>query len=160
MREIGDLIMQWQDATEAYDEMVGERHGLSATERRCLSALYRGPQPAGVLAFATGLTPAAITSLLDRLEGRGFVTRNRSAEDRRKVMVEMGPAAHELTGRYYAPVAEDGSRALDTFSDEELAVVRRFLASAIDVQERRLEAVKAEEAKDVEVRPRTAGRQA
>src|SRR3954451_20489676 len=86
---IGMAVMRWQDATQAYDEAVGERLGLNLAERRCLSFLYGGPQPAGAIAQATALTPAAVTSLIDRLEARGLVARTRSAEDRRKVIVEM-----------------------------------------------------------------------
>jgi DNA-binding MarR family transcriptional regulator len=143
MRDITELVMQWQDVTEAYDEMVGEKYGLSSTERRCLSVLYHGPRTAGALAFASSLTPAAVTALADRLEARGFVKRTRSAEDRRKVTIELGPVAHEITERYYAPLAREAEHVLAEFSEEELAVVRRFLAAAIDLQERQLEAVKA-----------------
>ena len=80
--------MRWQDETQAYDEAVGERLGLNAAERRCLGFLHGGPQPAGAIAAAIGLTPAAVTALVDRLEARGLLTRKRSEEDRRKVIIE------------------------------------------------------------------------
>ncbi len=40
---------------------------------------------AGELAEATGLSSAATTTLLDRLERKGFVQRERDTVDRRKV---------------------------------------------------------------------------
>ncbi len=141
---ISALVMKWQDLTQAYDEVVRERHELSITEIRCLSELFHGPRTAGALATAAGLSPAAITSLIDRLEERGFVRRKRSAEDRRKVLVEMGPAAEELTRRYYAPIGGEGQRALEKFSDRELEVVSRFLTDAVELQEKYLAAVAAE----------------
>src|SRR4051794_20559055 len=113
---IGRAVMRWQDATQAYDEAVGERLGLNLAERRCLSFLYGGPQPAGAIAQATSLTPAAVTALIDRLEARSLVARTRSAEDRRKVMVEVTEKAMRATDRYYHPIAEEGARFLATFS--------------------------------------------
>ncbi len=142
LHEVARLVMRWQDATEAFDEAVGERYGLSGVERRCLSLLYEGPQTAGAIARATGLTPAAITSLIDRLEARGFVRRTRSPEDRRKVMVETGPEAAKLAERHYIPIGSEGDAMLAGYSEAELAVVRRFLTDAIDVQERHLAKLK------------------
>ena len=139
---IGRLVMQWQDATEAYDEAVGERLNLNAAERRCLGFLHDGPKPAGAIAGATGLTPAAVTALVDRLEARGLVKRARSDEDRRKVMVETTPETYEITGTYYAPLAEEGARVLATFDAAELAAVERFLSAALDIQQRHLDAIR------------------
>jgi DNA-binding MarR family transcriptional regulator len=143
---IGMAVMRWQDATQAYDEAVGERLGLNLAERRCLSFLYGGSQSAGAIAQATSLTPAAVTALIDRLEARGLVARTRSAEDRRKVMVEVTEEAKRATDRYYQPIAEEGGRFLATFALQELQAMERFLQGAIAMQERHLAAITAEEA--------------
>jgi DNA-binding MarR family transcriptional regulator len=74
--------------------------------------------------------------------------RTRRAEDRRKGMVEMGPRAFEMTERYYGPIGEEGLKALELFSDEELEVVRRFLARAVELQEKHLAAVQAQATAD------------
>jgi DNA-binding MarR family transcriptional regulator len=145
VRDISAMVMRYQDVTQAYDEAVRTRHGLSITEGMCLSELFHGPRTAGALATASGLTPAAITALIDRLEARGFVKRARSAEDRRKVMVEMGPRAHEMTERHYLPIGGEGLRALEAYTDTELKVIRRFLAEAVGLQEKHLAALQAEE---------------
>lgn len=141
VREISAMVMRWQDSTQAFDEAVRGRYGLSITEGMCLSELFHGPRTAGALAAASGLTPAAITALIDRLEARGFVTRTRSSEDRRKVMVEMGPRAHDMAERYYGPIGNEGLRALQKFTDQELEIVRRFLDDAVELQERHLAAL-------------------
>jgi DNA-binding MarR family transcriptional regulator len=145
VRDITEKIMRWQDVTQAYDERVRALHGLSLTEGMCLSELFHGPRTAGALAAASGLTPAAITALIDRLEARGFVTRTRSTEDRRKVMIEMGPRAHEVTERHYRPIGSEGLRSLEAFSDQELEVVRRFLTQSVELQEKHLTAAQDEE---------------
>src|SRR6478736_6707942 len=79
---IGNVVVRWQDATQKYDEAVGEIYGLGPAERLCLSFLWPGPQTASAIARETRLTPAAVTSLIDRLESRGYVRRTPDSNDR------------------------------------------------------------------------------
>ena len=141
---IGLAVMQWQDATQAYDEAVGARLGLNMAERHCIGLLYGGPQSAGAVAVATGLTPAAVTALIDRLEARGLLTRTRSLEDRRKVVIEATEATRELSARYYGAIAREGEKVIATFSDAELATISRFVNAALDLQRAQLARLKAE----------------
>ncbi|WP_202356855.1 MarR family winged helix-turn-helix transcriptional regulator [Mesorhizobium sp. 113-3-3] len=141
---IGLAVMQWQDATQAYDEAVATRLGLNMAERHCIGLLYGGPQSAGAIATATGLTPAAVTALIDRLEARGLLTRTRSLEDRRKVVIEATEATRELSARYYGAIAKEGEKVIATFSDAELATISRFVNAALDLQRAQLTRLKAE----------------
>ena len=145
-RAIGLAIMQWQDATQAYDDAVGARLGLNMAERHCIGLLYGGPQSAGAVAVATGLTPAAVTALIDRLEARGLVTRTRSLEDRRKVVIEATEATRDLSARYYGAIAREGEKVFASFSDAELATISRFVNAALDLQRDQLARLKAEAA--------------
>ena len=131
-------IMRWQDETQAYDDAVGEMSGLSLGERRCVSMLYNGPQTAGTLATVSGLTPAAVTALTDRLEARGLVRRKRDPDDRRKVIVEATDETQRMCEFYYGELAREGRRRLRTFSDAELGTVLEFLTSAADLQREQL----------------------
>ena len=143
-KAISLTIMRWQDATQAYDEAVGARLGLIAAERHCLGLLYAGPQSAGAVAAATGLTPAAVTALIDRLEARGYVTRTRSLEDRRKVVIEATALTRDLSERYYGTIAREGEKVVASFSDAELATVLRFINAALELQSEQLARIKAE----------------
>ncbi|MES0191783.1 MarR family transcriptional regulator [Mesorhizobium sp. LSJC264A00] len=62
--------------------------------------------PANLVARETNLTPAAVTTLIDRLEKRGFVSRQPDPDDRRKVMVAAGKKTEELVRRCYHPILE------------------------------------------------------
>lgn len=135
---IGVAIMRWQDLTQAFDEAVGRLEGLNGAELRCLSLLTMGARSAGEIAAAVGLTPAAITALIDRLEKRGLVERTRSRTDRRKVLVAATPDASAIASQYYGPIGKDGALVLCDFSDAELATIRRFLEATIALQERHL----------------------
>jgi DNA-binding MarR family transcriptional regulator len=145
--ELVTLIMRWQDATQAFDEAVGERLDLGMAERHCLSLLHGAPRPAGEIAAEIGLTPAAVTSLVDRLEARGFVERQRSETDRRQVLVAMTDAAAKATQRYYGPIAREGQAVQEKFSTPELAVVVKFMKAALELQQRHIERIRADKTK-------------
>lgn len=130
--------MRWQDATQAFDEVVGNRLNLNGAELRCLASVIEGPRPAGTLAQLTGLTPSAITSLVDRLARRGLLRRVRDDGDRRKVMIEATPAAHDIAGRYYGPIAADGARMIAGMDEAQLKAGLAFMEAALALQERHL----------------------
>src|SRR5215211_5601905 len=87
--EVGHATQAFQRSTDAFDDAVAEQLQLNRTDLRCLDWLYDGPKSAGEVAAAIGLSSAATTTLIDRLERRGLVRRIRDTADRRKVLVEM-----------------------------------------------------------------------
>ena len=131
---LGVTVMRWQDATQKFDELVGQLYGLSASERLCLSFLWPEPQTASAIAREIALTPAAVTSLIDRLEKRGFVRRKPDPTDRRKVMVEAAEAARQLTADVYLPLGAAGAKMLEKYTVAELALVERVLGESIAIQ--------------------------
>lgn len=151
---IGTAVMRWQEATQSFDDAVAERLGLSRAERQALAALYEGPRPTGAIAAAAGLTPAAVTALIDRLEARGLVERRRSEADRRQVHVALTGKALKETMRYYGPIAAEGGAILSAMSTAELEAVKGFLDSASGLQQRHLDKLRADTGKK---RPRKRG---
>lgn len=139
-----NTMRDWLERREAFEEAVADKLGLIVAERRCLVALFTGPKPAGVLAQSSGLTPAAATSMIDRLEKRGFVVRQRDEHDRRKVFVALTRPASETLDRFYAPPANDIEALLADLNAEELATVERFVNRASELQETHLQRVKDE----------------
>src|SRR5579884_4016890 len=75
--------------TLLFHQAVAQRLGLNVTDLKCLD-LARGEMllTPGRLAELTGLTSAAVTTILDRLEHAGFVRRERDPADRRKILVK------------------------------------------------------------------------
>ena len=136
---IGLAIMRWQDATEAFDELVGERYELGSAERRCLSLVSVEPQTPSAIAKETALTPAAVTTLVDRLEARGLVRRRHDTKDRRRVFVEATEKTRALIRKTYRPIAAAGAEMLAAYSLDELAIIRRFVEDALALQRRMTE---------------------
>ena len=131
---IGRTIMRWQDATQDFDEAFGRLHGLSSPERRCLGLIAFGPQTARAIANETGLTPASITALLDRLEARGLLSRKADPNDRRKVMVWATRKSQAMAEEAYGPIRRKGVALLKGYSAAERKVVLKFLTDALALQ--------------------------
>ncbi|MDX6686237.1 MAG: hypothetical protein QOF86_2365 [Baekduia sp.] len=75
---------------------------LTAAQYDLLFPLLEAEAPLGLreLARAAGVSAPTATRMLDGLEGRGLVTRERSAEDRRAVRLALtGEGAREVTDR-------------------------------------------------------------
>ncbi|MGK5169712.1 MarR family winged helix-turn-helix transcriptional regulator [Geodermatophilus sp. CPCC 205761] len=123
-------------------DAVGQRfagiHGLGRTDVRALvtimDAARRGQAlTAGALGQAVELSSASVTALLDRLERVGHVRRVRSSDDRRRVVLEMSDTAMAAGAEFFGGLNRDLVAAMDAYSAEELAVVRRFLEDMTEV---------------------------
>src|SRR3984957_8983274 len=129
--------MGYFGAASDFDERVAKRLKLSRTDMRCLDLIGRlGPMTAGRLAEESGLTTGAVTFILDRLEEAGMVARRRDTEDRRRVWVEIVPAAQERLAGLQQPVAEEMRQVAQHFKADELAIVRDFMRQAKEVFQR------------------------
>ena len=140
---VGAGTQAYGRATDGFDDAVGRRLDLNPTDLRCLDWLTTGAMSAGELGEATGLSSAATTTLLDRLERKGYVRRQRDTVDRRKVLIELTPAGSAQIDELYGPLAREGGRLLDRFSDDELIKLRDFLVEATAVIDRHRERVLA-----------------
>ena len=109
-------------------QAVAARFGLGPTDMKCLD-LARGERDltAGRLAEITGLSTSAVTSVVDRLERRGFVTRARDARDRRKVLIRPTGAHDEEAAEIFAQVAGRFQAVLDGYSDADLELINAFI---------------------------------
>jgi DNA-binding MarR family transcriptional regulator len=130
---VGRATQAYQRATDGFDDAVGTVLGLNPTDLRCLDWLSEGPMTAGDLAGATGLSTAATTTLLDRLEEKGYVQRERDTTDRRKVLARLTSEGERRLGSLYGPLAGEGARLLARFSQRELTMIRDFLDDATRV---------------------------
>ena len=136
IRETGNAMQAYQRSTQAFDDAVGRAMGLNPTDLRCLDWLVDGPKSAGELSAGTGLSSAATTTLIDRLERKGFVKRVRDPDDRRRVLVEMTADGGARVGRYYGPLVEEGSALFPDVTDEQLAQMRDWLVAARELTDR------------------------
>ena len=142
-------VPAFQEATDEVDEAAAAVLGTNRTDMRWLSVLYRvGAMSPSELATAAGLTRAAMTSALDRIERAGYVTRTREGADRRAVRVEVTDLLRQQCRRIYGPIATEGRRILSRYRTVELTAVLRFLEEG-----RALQQSQARRIKKLSVRP-------
>ena len=77
---------------------VARRHGLSHAALNALAVIEGagGPLPAGEVSARMHITTGTMTSVLDTLERNGYVKRLADPSDRRRVLVDITPAAQAV----------------------------------------------------------------
>ena len=137
-QELGLLLRRLAVELDAVGERFAEIHGLNRTDVRALVAIMDAARAgqaltAGALGAAVDLSSASVTALLDRLERVGHVRRVRDDVDRRRVVLEISDAAMAAGGEFFGGLQRDLGTAMADYTDEELALVRRFLTEMTDV---------------------------
>jgi DNA-binding MarR family transcriptional regulator len=143
VQEVIHLARAHEAANDAFDEVAREKLGINRTDLRCLNIVEnQGPMNAGRLAELSGLTTAAVTAVLDRLERAGYARRVRDSEDRRQVMVEVTPLLAERATPIWGPLGEEARLVLGRMSTEELESLIGFYRLGIELNEKHIERVR------------------
>jgi DNA-binding MarR family transcriptional regulator len=136
--ELGLLLRRLTVEVDAVGERFADLHGLGRTDVRALVVVMDATRAgrsltAGALGAAVDLSSASVTALVDRLERAGHLRRVRDEGDRRRVVLEMTESAMAAGGQFFGGLQRDLVAAMEHFSDEELAVVQRFLVEMTGV---------------------------
>jgi DNA-binding MarR family transcriptional regulator len=109
------------------NQTVGSSIGLALPDLGILELVARrGPLTPSRLADLSGLSPATMTGVLDRLEADGWVRRERDPDDRRKVNIFVIARDREMQ-RYYGGMLRRFHQICADYSDEQLALLVEFL---------------------------------
>ncbi|SNS88625.1 DNA-binding transcriptional regulator, MarR family [Geodermatophilus saharensis] len=118
---------------DAVGQRFADAHGLGRTDVRAVIAIMDAaragePLTAGGLGAAVGLSSAAVTALVDRLERAGHVQRVRDPADRRRVVLQMTEPTMAAGAAFFGGLQRELMAAMADFTDDDVAVVRRWLA--------------------------------
>ena len=95
---------------------------LGAAEINALANLAdRGALSVGELSAETGTRATTLTGVLDRLESRGYLTRELDASDRRSFRLPLTEAGQAVAARVHAAVADIERDALAGLSPAQIA---------------------------------------
>lgn len=110
---------------------IRANRGTERLSESQLSVLFhlekQGPQAPSELAVLERVTPPSMNRTLNLLEEEGFVTRAKSADDARKVLVEPTPAALDLLAETRRLRTAWFSRRLEELTDGERAQILAVL---------------------------------
>lgn len=128
----------YQASVDDFDREAARLLGINETDLRCLEFLLQEvPETTPrQLADRLGLTTGSVTTMLDRLENAGYLTRSPHPGDRRKLIVRATETALQRAQELIVPLVTEGNeRLLTRYSPSELDLITGFLVSARDLQE-------------------------
>jgi DNA-binding MarR family transcriptional regulator len=123
-------------ASAMLNTACAEHLGLHATEWECVSLLIDVlPEglTAGQVAEQTGLTTGAVTGVLDRLEGKRWIARERDPNDRRRVIVRLLPNRPSRVAEVLAGMQVDMLDLQEGYSEEVLRACAALLFGASEI---------------------------
>jgi len=123
-------------AVGLYSRDLLRRRNLTTPQLAALRQLRRhGAMSAGELARGVALSQATITGIVDRLEQHGLVTRSRSSEDRRRVVVELTAAGREAVANSPPPLHEAFMLRLGELPERKRREIDRVLRQIVHMME-------------------------
>ncbi len=109
------VMMKAMRAITRYAVTDLEKSGLGDSDFRVLEVLlHKGPLPVNVVGPKVNLTPGSISVAVERLVGKGLVSRIECSEDRRVRLVDLTPRGKRLI----TPIFQEHAAAMEkVFSD-------------------------------------------
>jgi MarR family 2-MHQ and catechol resistance regulon transcriptional repressor len=115
------VMMKAMRALTRYATAGIEETGLGLSDFGVLDLLlHGGPLPVNTIGPIVDLTPGSISVAVDRLVGKGLVSRVESAEDRRVRIVALTPRGKDLIVSAFRKHSGQMKRAFSELSPEEL----------------------------------------
>ena len=132
-----------------FGQTVAIRFGLTESDVEALEVLLdSGSSTAGRLSELMGLTTGAVTRVIDRLEQAGYVRRVPDPTDRRRVIVEVVSEQAAAVESTLDRVSQKSAAEIGDYTDEELAVIERFLVRVAAITRDEATALRDQPAED------------
>jgi DNA-binding MarR family transcriptional regulator len=126
-------------AMDRLDQVAAQRFGLNRTDQRSLDVISQADalSPAE-LAQAVGISTSAATTVIDRLERAGYVTRTPDAHDRRRSVLQATARTQQVADELFGPIVAATIAHAQRYRAGELAAIADFLAHHREIIETRL----------------------
>jgi DNA-binding MarR family transcriptional regulator len=133
--EVKDSLRALSNQLSLLNHQVGAQLDLKDVDIDCLDLITRhGPMSPSALSRRTGLHPATITGILDRLQRGGWVTRERDpdATDRRAVTVRALRDRNKEIFQLYSGMNGTMDKICSGYAEAELELLADFLRSTTE----------------------------
>jgi DNA-binding MarR family transcriptional regulator len=131
--EIKDSLRELSNQLRMLNYNVSAKLAMKDIDLDCLDIIQRhGPISPSALSRRTGLHPATLTGILDRLERGDWVVRERDPDDRRAVLIRAERKRGAEIFKLYAGMNASIDDICDTYADSELDVLGDFLRRCVD----------------------------
>jgi DNA-binding MarR family transcriptional regulator len=122
------------DVSDDFAAALAHRLGVNLTDLNAMQHLIMaGPLSPSTLAKRVGLSTAAMTTAIDRLEAIGHVQRTANPDDRRSLLIEARPESRQKAMGMLMPMIGAVDAVLDEFDDHDQEAITRYLARVVEI---------------------------
>lgn len=120
------------------EQAMARRLAINGTDLAAMGHVGAAQPPIGPgeLSQRLGLSPAAVTEVVDRLETAGHLIRQRDTRDRRRVQLRPSDAAIVRVTAELAPLTGELDALAESFDEVERATIGRYLAGVLNAYTR------------------------
>jgi MarR family transcriptional regulator, organic hydroperoxide resistance regulator len=123
-------------AIQDYSREVSDKYGITGPQLWALKTISQdGSLPLGVLSKKMYLHPSTTSGVVDRLENKGYVTRERAIQDRRVVNVSLTLAGASLAKKTPNPVQGKMVHGLRCLGENELTTIYGSVQRLVEIME-------------------------
>ncbi|RIW31631.1 MarR family transcriptional regulator [Bacillus salacetis] len=117
-----------------FHQQVAETLGLNVTDYKVLGIITNEGITAGDIANKSGLSTGMVTTVVDRLEKKNFVYRDKHPNDRRKVIIKRNieKTNSEMSPIFHSFGVEMG-KLFSSYNGSELKTILDYLKRSIDI---------------------------
>jgi DNA-binding MarR family transcriptional regulator len=131
--EAGRLL---STAAVMFHSAVAASAGLTVTESKAMEIIQRlGPMTPAAIAEESGLAPASVTDLLDRLTRKGVARRRPHPSDKRRVLVEIEPGYARRSSALFEDFVSAMTEVCARYDVAQLRVITEFLNASAQCQQ-------------------------
>lgn len=123
-------------AVDIYSRKLRSQCKLTAPQLVCLGTVVEhAPLTVSAIAHKVFLSPSTVVGILDRLEARNLIKRERDARDRRVVNITYTPEGREVVANAPSPLQDNLHQALKKLPKLEQATIALAVRRVVDIME-------------------------
>jgi DNA-binding MarR family transcriptional regulator len=139
LKEIIFLIRKLIHGAELYTKELNKKYSITAAQLNCLLALYEnGPLPPSHIAKHMMVDSSTVTGVIDRLEQKRLVTRQRNSPDRRIINIQLTINGRKMAEAAPPPIQQrvvDGLQKLTPKELNQIILALNKLTKMLDLQD-------------------------
>jgi DNA-binding MarR family transcriptional regulator len=134
--EIMQSLRRIFKAIQDYSQEVNQKYGITGPQLWALKTLStNGSLPLGQLSKMMYLHPSTTTGVVDRLEKKGYVVRDRVRKDRRVVIVQLTPKGKKTVSKAPNPIQGKMVYGLNGLKQKNLNSIHDSVKKLVEIAE-------------------------
>jgi DNA-binding MarR family transcriptional regulator len=123
-------------SVDLYSSRLRAKYGITGTQLLCLVAIAEaGSATATRLSREIKLSTSTLVGVLDRLEARNLIKRNRDATDRRRILIELTDEGRQLVENAPSPLQANLANGLKKLPAREQESIASSLEKVVSLME-------------------------